>query len=1227
MARRKALKHSQTGHQKFASRSERSPERSLDPSDWVAFRDAAGFALDLALEHLEKARQRPVWQPVPPAVLSALNLPLPAAGEPIEQVLSDFQKLIQPYATGNTHPRFLGWVHGAGLPDGVIAEMLAASLNANLGGRDHGAIYVERLVLEWCKQIFDFPDKASGLLVSGTSMATLIGLAVARHTKAAKAGCNIRKQGTGGLKKPLVAYTSCEAHSSVARAFEVLGLGSDALRAVPTRHDFTMDADALDAAIRKDSDAGLDPFAVIATAGTVNTGAIDDLGEISKIAQNRGLWLHVDGAFGGLAVLAPDLRPRLAGIEQADSLAFDFHKWMHVPYDAGCILVRDGKAHLAAFGSRPDYLAGAERGLAAGEPWFCEYGPELSRSFRALKIWFALKTHGAEAFGAKILDNCRHAQTLAEKVTRHPNLELLAPVSLNIVCFRYRDDDLSTSDLDTVNEEIVIALQELGIAAPSTTRINGALAIRANFTNHRTQMADVDILIEAIARLAPDIAVGLHTAEPAPAPRPPLGRRARKAALSALLELPDLAPLARDVHVTISQDLVHPFAVGPGNSLTIQAGVLDNKFAARVTLRHALECLNWPVRSPPARSQNDPAREIAHALAAARTAAIYLRLRPTIEQARAYEHLPSWLSRGYQRLGEIDPWSNLSVLLDPSNALLTNLLAISGGNPSSARAIAGNIALKARASHLFAELACVAVPTEQLLIGGDDPRLELQTETGANLYGAEPRPVADELSYASSTAASPSPRSYQCAEALRQRLIEAVHTDELAGALDDEAAALMCELTDRLADSEADCTDIVLAPSGTHAVHTAIALARGEGDRPLLSIVLAPDETGSGVPLAASGKQFFTSLATTNAFKAGDHLPHLTDGGLTSMTIEIRTPQGRLRDSSAVDADLEAAVSSAIAAGARVIVFALDSSKLGTSAPSASCLQRLAARHREHLDVVIDACQLRLDPAAIAAYLRLGAMVQITGSKFLGGAPFSGALLLPDQIGARAKFTRFPEGLVTMALSQSDHQRWHHLNRCPRDAACLSVIARWRTATAELEAFETIPANTRMRRARRIAHAAKRALRARPELKEIAAPVADRTALGPADPWRGIQTIIPFALHRRRTRTERLMTVEEARQVYHLALCDLSARLPDCASPDERELAARRCHIGQPVSLTHGRGRQTGVLRLCLNASTISRIASRRGETQAKVVSEIETVLDKIALIQRYYDHLCTPSS
>jgi glutamate/tyrosine decarboxylase-like PLP-dependent enzyme len=320
-------------------------------------------------------------------------------------------------------------------------------------------------------------------------MANLIAVLVAR---ACALGVGVRRQGIAAGGRRLIAYTSAGAHSCIAQAMDLSGLGSDALAIVPVNQRFEIDIQALEAAIARDKHAGLTPFFIAATAGTVDVGAIDNLAAVANIAQREKVWFHVDGAYGALGMLAPDIAPRLAGMERADSLAFDFHKWGQVPYDAGFILVRDGRRHHDTFASPAAYLRRETRGLAAGSPWPCDFGPDLSRGFRALKTWFTIQAYGARKLGAMISRTCELAQYLKQSIEKEPALELLAPVALNIVCFRYRCEDP-----DEVNRKIVADLHESGIAAPSTTTVNGCLAIRAAIVNHRTGKSDIDALLRA----------------------------------------------------------------------------------------------------------------------------------------------------------------------------------------------------------------------------------------------------------------------------------------------------------------------------------------------------------------------------------------------------------------------------------------------------------------------------------------------------------------------------------------------------------------------------------------------------------------------------------------------------------------------------------------------------------------------------------------------------------
>jgi aromatic-L-amino-acid decarboxylase len=461
---------------------------TLDPSDWKGLRMQAHDMLDDMLGYIENIRERPVWQPLPDAVRACFRGGFPSQPTDLGNVHDEFMRNVLPFTVGNVHPGFMGWVHGGGTPVGMLAEMLAGALNANLGGRDHAPIEVERQVVQWMRELFDFPETATGLFVTGTSMANLIAVTVARDVEL---GFGVRRRGVAADTKRLTAYGSTAMHGCIAKAMDISGLGSDALRMIETDSHQRIDLEALESAIHNDRRDGLTPFLVVGSAGTVDTGAIDDLAALADLCQREKLWFHVDGAYGALAMLAPDIAPRLKGIERADSLAFDFHKWGQVPYDAGFILVRDGHLHQESFGSSGSYLKRADRGMAAGSPWPCDFGPDLSRGFHALKTWFTLKVHGTQAMGAVISHTCELARYLEGRIAQQAELELLAPVELNIVCFRYR-----ALESDRINAQIVVDLQECGSVAPSTTVIGDHLAIRAAIVNHRTSRVEIDTLID-----------------------------------------------------------------------------------------------------------------------------------------------------------------------------------------------------------------------------------------------------------------------------------------------------------------------------------------------------------------------------------------------------------------------------------------------------------------------------------------------------------------------------------------------------------------------------------------------------------------------------------------------------------------------------------------------------------------------------------------------------------
>jgi aromatic-L-amino-acid decarboxylase len=462
----------------------------LDPRDWAAMRLQGHRMLDDMFDHIAGLRDQPVWRRPPDALRAGFREALPTAPTPLAQVHAAFVEQVLPYSSGNAHPGFMGWVQGGGTVAGMLAEMLSAGMNSNLGGRDHMPLEVEQQVVAWTREMFGFPAQATGLFFTGASQANFVATLIAR-TRAL--GAETRVAGLAGSGPVLTAYASRAVHGCVAQAMDMAGLGARQLRLIATDDHDRIDLAALEQAIAADRAAGHVPFIIVGTAGTVDIGAIDALDALADVAARERVHFHVDGALGALAILSPSLAPRLAGIERADSLAFDWHKWGQAPYDAGFLLVRDGDLHRRTFATDAAYLQRAARGLAAGAWWPCDYGPDLSRGFRALKTWFTIKTYGAAALGAVVERTCELARSLGERVAAEPELELLAPVQLNIVCFRYRGEDP-----DRLNDELILELHEEGRVAPSLTRIGGQVAIRAALVNHRTDERDIEALVAAV---------------------------------------------------------------------------------------------------------------------------------------------------------------------------------------------------------------------------------------------------------------------------------------------------------------------------------------------------------------------------------------------------------------------------------------------------------------------------------------------------------------------------------------------------------------------------------------------------------------------------------------------------------------------------------------------------------------------------------------------------------
>lgn len=476
-------------------------EVSLDPEDWEGAKARGRQMLDDLVEYLKHIGDEPVWRQPPREMKDFLHHTLQDSGQDPDLLYAQFKKYILPYPKGNIHPRFWSWVQGTGSLTAVYADMLASAMNSNLAIGDHAAMYVEQQVLDWCKSMLAYPKEASGIILSGGSMANITGLTIARNASDER----IRSEGVGISGKPLVFYASEETHSCQQKAAEVLGIGSKGLRKIPVDDQYRMRIDLLEKQIEADLKKDCLPFCIVANVGTVNTGAIDPLEEIRQICHHHKIWFHVDGAFGALAKLLPEYQDSLKAMEQADSLAFDLHKWMYLPYEIGCLLVKDRQKHRDAFALQPHYLSSHERGLPAGPDPVGNYGLELSRGFKALKAWFCFQEYGLDKYRQIIRQNIAQCLYLADLVRNSDFLELLAPVPLNIVCFRFKVPGMDEEALNRLNKEILMRLHEEAVATPSYTILKGRYAIRVANVNHRSKKHDFDALVEGVVRIGREL--------------------------------------------------------------------------------------------------------------------------------------------------------------------------------------------------------------------------------------------------------------------------------------------------------------------------------------------------------------------------------------------------------------------------------------------------------------------------------------------------------------------------------------------------------------------------------------------------------------------------------------------------------------------------------------------------------------------------------------------------
>jgi aromatic-L-amino-acid/L-tryptophan decarboxylase len=468
---------------------------------------------DLIADYLAHIPSGPVFRPVPAGAADAMmSAAVPQRGESADAILDRFVTDVAPHPFGNGHPRFYGWVNSPPAVIGVMAETLAATMNPSVAGGNHAAVWIERQVLQWFKSLIGFPAESMALLVSGGSTAALTAMTVARYRACARVQWDVRQRGVQQVMVPhparLLVYKGAEGHGCNQKAIELLGIGAENVRLIPHDESLRVRPDALDQMLAEDLAAGHIPVAVIASAGTVNTGAIDPLDAIADVCARYGVWLHVDAAYGGIAILTAQYENRLAALARADSIALDPHKWMYVPVDAGLVLVKDGGVMRDAFTLVPPYLrTDGNRSGVQGPTWFSEYGPEQTRPFRALKVWAALRYFGIEGYRALLEHDIAMAEHLASRVRAAKDFVLWEPTGLSIVCFRAVPAALRhrPDELDALNRMILETVQLSGAGFLSGTTMNERFWLRACVVNPLATTADVDAVFEAVRRAQRDV--------------------------------------------------------------------------------------------------------------------------------------------------------------------------------------------------------------------------------------------------------------------------------------------------------------------------------------------------------------------------------------------------------------------------------------------------------------------------------------------------------------------------------------------------------------------------------------------------------------------------------------------------------------------------------------------------------------------------------------------------
>jgi aromatic-L-amino-acid decarboxylase len=479
---------------------------SLDVSK-EALDQISSAAATLVHEYFSEIRERPVVAPnYAGKTKAAVTVELPIEGRPLEQLLDECRTVMD-LSRHNGHPRFFGYVASPSTPVGAYADLIASALNANITCWRSGpaGTEIEQTVVRWLGSLIRYDENSKGLLTSGGSMANMIALLIASRRKS---GPEAARKGLWNAGPPLTIYASEEVHMSIPKAADILGIGRDQVRTISCDERQRMRVEELVSHVKADRDQGLRPCCVVASAGTTNTGAIDPFNEIADVAREFDLWFHIDGAYGAPGVLDQRKAERFAGLERADSVSLDPHKWLYVPVDAGCLLLRDPAAAVSTFSTEEaDYIK--VHGLSEDAAFaYWDYGVELSRRFRALKVWLTLGYYGARRLAESISNDISMAAYMGELVSRSDDFELLAPVELSICCFRYAPQSATEAELDQLNEKIMAAVQKDGRAYLSNATVNGKFALRACITNFRTTKADIEETLDVVRANATQLSHG-----------------------------------------------------------------------------------------------------------------------------------------------------------------------------------------------------------------------------------------------------------------------------------------------------------------------------------------------------------------------------------------------------------------------------------------------------------------------------------------------------------------------------------------------------------------------------------------------------------------------------------------------------------------------------------------------------------------------------------------------